>query len=202
MRSRIGAALLAAALLLQTAAKQVRAQEQRWSVAEGQPLADASVLFGLRNADVTFTIPALTILSLANSSFGRANDSQAVGGKAYADGTLTIQGAVPINTSSYELVTSSVFDTGMRAGLLPTPVRPMLEVSDAAGPLAQWGAALASFCLPPSLLRGVRSKSAAATPDPGGMTALHTCSWWTWASSTFASWTGRCSATAWPRPSS
>ncbi len=96
------AVLVAAALCASVA----RAQ---WAVSDGQQLADAATAWGLQNSDATFALPAASILSLRNATFRLANNAQAVGRRAYANGTFTIQGRA-----------GSVIDTGMRAGMVPT----------------------------------------------------------------------------------
>ncbi len=91
-------------LLLWAAARSVVAQE---TVTTGQQLADACAAYGRRNADTTLLVPANTTLRLANATFTSVPDAEAVGGKAFSSGVLTIQGA----DSS-----TSVLDTAMRAG--------------------------------------------------------------------------------------
>ncbi len=72
----------------------------------GQQLADAVASYGRRNADTTLLLPNGTV-RLANATFPLVPDNQAVGGRAWAAGILTILG-VGVN--------SSVLDTSMRAG--------------------------------------------------------------------------------------
>ncbi len=121
-------------LLLAGAGRLSSAQVQRWAVLSGQSLADAATAWGLQNSDATFALPAASIVSLRDATFRLANNSQARGGKAYANGTFTIQGSGgPLNISARDTVPSSVFDAAMRVGLTPTGLRQSyITISDLA----------------------------------------------------------------------
>ncbi len=103
----------------------------QWTVLPGQPLADAATAWGLQNSDVTFVLPAASIVSLRDATFRRANNSQARGGRAYANGTFTIQGSVQLDISSKDAVAAAV-DVGMRVGLVPPVLRSAIIVRHAA----------------------------------------------------------------------
>ncbi len=117
-------------LAVAAAAGPVRGQ-QTWARISGQPLADAASEWGQKNVDMTFQLPAWTIVSLRDAVFPWAgNDSSkgasppappaATGGaKPFSNGTFTILGAAPIDTSSPDGIASTVIDTGMRVGMVP-----------------------------------------------------------------------------------
>ncbi len=122
-------ALLLVALLVASAAPS-RQQQPSWNIVPGQPLADAVAQWGASNADMSYAIPEWTVVDLANATFRRAADSQAVGGKAYARGTLSIRGA-PFDILSANATPKCVIDTAQRAGLTPVLVTSSLVLSDA-----------------------------------------------------------------------
>ncbi len=82
-------------LLLVVAPYAARGQQQpanaSWSVVGGEQLVRAVEEFGRSNSDMVVQLPASTIIDLSNTTFRWATDAQAVGGKAYSKGVLTLQ---------------------------------------------------------------------------------------------------------------
>ncbi len=84
-------------LLLVVAPLAARGQQQpvanasSWSVVGGEGLVRAVEEFGRSNSDMVVQLPASTIIDLSNTTFRWATDAQAVGGKAYSKGVLTLQ---------------------------------------------------------------------------------------------------------------
>ncbi len=105
-------------------------QPTSWTVVDGQPLADASERFGRTNADVRFTIPGSTIMSLRNSALPNVSSMAATPGasRPFSSGTLTILGA-PAELG----ITSSVVDTGMKMALVPLLSTAFVDVRDVVG---------------------------------------------------------------------
>ncbi len=136
-----------------------------WTRQDGQWLADACTRFGERNADTTVQLPASTVVELRNATFTHANSSSVPGLRPYSNGTLLWLGSG---------ASSSVVDTVMRAGIIPTLFTARVVFADVSVTNLCWAAQSAEdFAVHSPIIMGIFSSTMASWAVFDNRTAVY-----------------------------